>query len=55
MTSEHKLEVISSDQVAMGLFRIVFQSPELAYESKPGQFLMVDCNIGQNSNQSGTL
>ena len=52
MTSEHKLEVISSDQVAMGLFRIVFQSPELAYESKPGQFLMVDCNIGQNSNEN---
>ena len=53
MNNQYQLEVISLDEVAMGLFRLVFQSPKLANESKPGQFLMVDCNLGTAS--SGNL
>lgn len=53
MNNQYQLEVISLDEVAMGLFRLVFQSPKLANESKPGQFLMVDCNLGTVS--SGNL
>ena len=52
MNNQYQLKVISLDEVAMGLFRLVFESPQLARESKPGQFLMVDCNVGKVSTEN---
>jgi dihydroorotate dehydrogenase electron transfer subunit len=52
MNHHYQLKIISLKEVAMGLFRLVFQSPQLANESKPGQFLMVDCNVGIASTEN---
>jgi dihydroorotate dehydrogenase electron transfer subunit len=50
MPNQFNLEITDTDEIGAGLFQISLYSPELANLAKPGQFLMVDCKLGDQNN-----